>query len=252
VHIISLQQSEGKVTSTFPTMTIVAKEDTRNKSWSEGSIGAKLLGKLGWTEGQGLGRNKQGTSHALVAIRRADGVGLGATSNDQDTTGWKDTNDNFASVLRNLQSEHATATSSNNKSKSSSKKDKKPKLVLAKNRVLAGHAKKMRAAKDLSNKTNEEMACIFGGAVHQGTTKKPKMSKKRSREDDNNSEEKKPSGNNAKCVSTAVTSEALLLDDDACNDNDTLTMTTKQSVNDNVANKKVSKKRKKEKKRTKE
>ena len=112
---ISLQQSEGKVTSTFPTMTIVAKEDTRNKSWSEGSIGAKLLGKLGWTEGQGLGRNKQGTSHALVAIRRADGVGLGATSNDQDTTGWKDTNDNFASVLRNLQSEHATATSSNSK-----------------------------------------------------------------------------------------------------------------------------------------
>lgn len=178
-------------------MTIIAnKEDNRNKSWSQGSIGAKLLQKMGWSEGQGLGRNQQGSSNALRAVRRAEGLGIGATHDLAGTEGWSATNDSFASVLQHLQAQHNGLSSSSSNNNASATKKKKKSLTLAKNRVLAGHAKKMRLAKDLNNKTPEEMACIFGGggggAVLPTTTtqhetpktkNKTKSSSKRRREE---------------------------------------------------------------------
>ena len=180
-------------------MTIVAKEDNRNASWSHGSIGAKLLTKMGWSEGEGLGRHKQGTSNALRAIRRAEGLGIGATQDSTGSQGWNTTNDSFASVLAHLKVQHAnestTTTTTTTTTKQQTRKRKRTKeLTLAQNRVVAGHSKKMRAAKQLTNKTPEEMACIFGGSVQQYTpavvvvvvTAKETRTKKRSKleEDD--------------------------------------------------------------------
>jgi hypothetical protein len=90
-------------------MSIVASDDTRNVHWSKNSIGSKLLMKMGWKEGTGLGREAQGTALALRAVRKADDAGIGAK--DADVTGndgWNQTTDTFASVLKHLKSHHSS------------------------------------------------------------------------------------------------------------------------------------------------
>jgi hypothetical protein len=62
-------------------MTIVATEDSRNSEWKNGNKGASLLRKMGWTDGQGLGRDKQGTAVALRAVKRSEEtLGIGAST----------------------------------------------------------------------------------------------------------------------------------------------------------------------------
>jgi Pin2-interacting protein X1 len=182
-------------------MTIVATEDSRNGEWKNGNKGASLLKKMGWTEGQGLGRDKQGTSVALRAVKRSEEtLGIGASSADiHGSSGWNETSDGFASVLRNLKHQHDDG-SSDKKKKS---KKKKNNLTLARNKVTAGHAQKMREAKCLKNKSDEEMAAIFGNKHVPSTNeseKKKKKKKKRKSRDDN--DEKKRSKKSKKEEST--------------------------------------------------
>mmetsp|Transcript_32003 Transcript_32003/g.39254 ORF Transcript_32003/g.39254 Transcript_32003/m.39254 type:complete len:260 (-) Transcript_32003:119-898(-) len=150
-------------------MTIVASEDNRNAGWAKdkSAFGHKMLSKMGWTEGKGLGKNEQGIKNNLRGVRRSDeNLGIGAKTDKHGFDGWEESRGNYQSVLSKLQNA-ATANAS-----SSSKKDKKKKkkknsssgqyLTLAQNKVTAGHAKKMRDAKDLSSKSREEMAAVFG------------------------------------------------------------------------------------------
>lgn len=44
------------------------------------NIGSKMLQKMGWSEGQGLGKSNQGRTEIVEADARADGVGLGSKS----------------------------------------------------------------------------------------------------------------------------------------------------------------------------
>jgi G-patch domain len=217
-------------------MTIIAnKEDTRNTSWSQGSIGAKLLQKMGWSEGQGLGRNQQGSSNALRAVRRAEGLGIGATHDSAGTEGWSATNDSFASVLQNLQSAHGPSGSTTNNNK-----NKKKALTLAKNRVLAGHAKKMRHAKDLNSKTPEEMACIFGGAMPP-----PKSQEKRSKTKSSKRRREEPQEGEERQVEEEPSSDKTPPLEPTTNETTTETVGSDEEA---AAAKKEKKKRKKEKK----
>jgi hypothetical protein len=46
--------------------------------WEDHSnVGLAMLQKLGWSEGQGLGRDGQGTTHAIAAVVKTDRTGLG-------------------------------------------------------------------------------------------------------------------------------------------------------------------------------
>lgn len=145
-------------------MVIVQVDDSRNKEWAKSSIGSKLLKNMGWTEGEGLGRRQQGSSVALRAVRMEENRGIGAKDDDiTGSQGWSQTADSFASVLSSLQAEHGTVKKS---------KKKKKKLVLAKNKVTAGHSRKMREAKDLATKSESDMAAIFGGKVERKKKKR--------------------------------------------------------------------------------
>jgi Pin2-interacting protein X1 len=153
-------------------MTIVATEDTRNGEWKKDNKGSTLLKKMGWSEGEGLGKNRQGTAVALRAVKRADSLGIGASTTDmQGVSGWESTTDGFASVLKGLKQHHGSNSSSsssdasdgNNKKKNKKRKTMKSnELVLARNKVTAGHSRKMREAKCLKNKSDYDMAAIFG------------------------------------------------------------------------------------------
>jgi hypothetical protein len=130
-------------------MSIVAKEDNRNLEWRKSNVGSTLLQKMGWKEGEGVGKRAKSSTTALRAFKRQEGLGLGAKMNSEG--GPSESTNHFASVLANLQVHHQTKP----------QKSKKSKLTLPQNKVIAGHAQKMRQAK-FGEKTVEDMACIFG------------------------------------------------------------------------------------------
>ena len=62
-------------------MTIISAPDTRNSTWSQNpsSYGRKMLEKMGWKgDASGLGKNQQGTTTNLRAVRRSESLGIGA------------------------------------------------------------------------------------------------------------------------------------------------------------------------------
>jgi hypothetical protein len=180
-------------------MTIVNTEDKRNTEWRDNNIGSKLLNKMGWKEGSGIGlRNKNVT--ALRAVKRQVGLGIGAKR--QSEGGPSESTGTFAAVLANLKSHHGNSSdddkkkSSKKKKKDKEKKSKKGGLMLPQNKVIAGHSRKMREAK-FGIKSQHDLACIFGNtdvvATASGSftpisaiqAKAPSASsKKRSRDDD--------------------------------------------------------------------
>jgi Pin2-interacting protein X1 len=180
-------------------MTIVDTKDTRNEAWAtnKSAFGYKMLAKMGWSEGKGLGKNDQGQANHLRAVRRAeDTLGLGAEIDSFGSSQWESNKNNFHGVLQSLKATHAVAATAiesiqeeeteeadglvktttitkDSKKKKSSRKDKKgkrsnsKKLVLAQNCVTAGHSAKWREAKDLSTKSDSEMAGILGMNVEE-------------------------------------------------------------------------------------
>lgn len=168
-------------------MVIVNTEDTRNSAWAKDTsgFGHRMLAKMGWKEGKGLGKDEQGTSTNLRGVRRAEEtLGIGAKTDTHGSDGWGTTNQNFHGVLASLRVHHAdTVSKSEKKRRKKDKKDKKQKdsntlngggrfnviesLALPQNKVTAGHARKMRDAKDLSNKSQQDMAAIFGVTPQQ-------------------------------------------------------------------------------------
>src|SRR5690606_13638961 len=65
-------------------------------------FGYRLLVKLGWSEGKGLGRNLEGQTTAVKLARRAESLGLGAEDDKAGNIGWSTTSMSFNSVLATL------------------------------------------------------------------------------------------------------------------------------------------------------
>jgi site-specific DNA-cytosine methylase len=218
----------------MPATLILSENDTRNLSSSlsnttstndsnvNNNIGAKLLRQMGWTEGTGLGKHRQGIQNAVRAIQTSqENAGIGSITHGisshlsvphkeswnhvlhqlkhhhSNSSSSKESNDNTSAVddnddtITRNKKEKKTKKKKKKTSKSSNKEEsktiyKKSKtkkeeknitkkssqstLILASNRVTAGHAQKMRHAKDLSQKTPQEMAAIWGIPLSTMTT----------------------------------------------------------------------------------
>ena len=244
-------------------MTIVNTVDKRNTEWRDNNIGSKLLGKMGWKEGSGIGlRNKNVT--ALRAVKRQVGLGIGAKR--QSEAGPSESTGTFAAVLANLQSHHGGNSDNDDddekkKKKKKSKKDKKKKskkggLMLPQNKVLAGHSRKMREAK-FGTKSQHDLACIFGNTdvvatavgsftpiaapIQATTTVLPSAavsSKKRSRDNDDDEEDEDDSPSSSSS------------DADDADDNEELLVTKKEEKEQKRAAKKQRKEEKKKQKKS--
>jgi hypothetical protein len=162
-------------------MTIVASEDNRNIEWRKSNKGLALLEKMGYKDGEGIGKRNQNNT-SLRALKRKEGLGLGAKIESEG--GNSESSNHFSAVLANLQTHHKTSGIKKSK--------KKSKITLPQNKVTAGHASKMRQAK-FGEKSAEDMACIFGNTTFPvfdvKTTEVKEKKKKRSR--DESDEEKK-------------------------------------------------------------
>nr|XP_038949258.1 PIN2/TERF1-interacting telomerase inhibitor 1 isoform X3 [Rattus norvegicus] len=133
--------------------------DPRNTAWSndDSKFGQKMLEKMGWSKGKGLGAQEQGaTEHIKVKVKN-NHLGLGATNNNEDN--WIAHQDDFNQLLAALNTCHGqeTADSSDNKEKKSFSLEEKSKI--SKNRV---HYMKFTKGKDLSSRSETDLDCIFG------------------------------------------------------------------------------------------
>ncbi|KFP02661.1 PIN2/TERF1-interacting telomerase inhibitor 1, partial [Calypte anna] len=80
--------------------------DPRNSAWSkdESKFGQKMLEKMGWSKGKGLGAQEQGnTEHIKVQVKN-NTLGLGATINHEDN--WIAHQDDFNQLLAQLNDCH--------------------------------------------------------------------------------------------------------------------------------------------------
>uniref|UniRef100_A0A7S2WGB8 PinX1-related protein 1 n=1 Tax=Eucampia antarctica TaxID=49252 RepID=A0A7S2WGB8_9STRA len=148
-------------------MSIKADVDTRNEKWAKdkSAFGQRMLAKMGWEEGKGLGKNKQGTVNNIRAVRRSESLGIGASTDLHGEEGFNSTKNNFLGVLEKLKQEHGGKKGKKNKKSKKKSKATEGGVTLAQNRVSAGHSRKMRESKDLSKKSKEDMAAIFGVKV---------------------------------------------------------------------------------------
>ncbi|XP_009584579.1 PREDICTED: PIN2/TERF1-interacting telomerase inhibitor 1-like, partial [Fulmarus glacialis] len=133
--------------------------DPRNSAWSkdESKFGQKMLEKMGWSKGKGLGAQEQGnTEHIKVQVKN-NMLGLGATINHEDN--WIAHQDDFNQLLAELNDCHGqgeTGSSVNNQKKTFSLEEKSKSL---KKRV---HYMKFAKGKDLSSRSEDDLSCIFG------------------------------------------------------------------------------------------
>lgn len=83
--------------------------DPRNTAWSNDSkFGQRMLEKMGWSKGKGLGAQEQGaTDHIKVQVKN-NHLGLGATINNEDN--WIAHQDDFNQLLAALNTCHGQET----------------------------------------------------------------------------------------------------------------------------------------------
>ena len=155
-------------------MSAATKEDTRNTAWRSNNVGSRLLQKMGWKDGQAVGKRQQEqqtgaesvkvSGEGLRVIKRQDGLGLGAQQTGLLAPSAQPHHvQQFSDVLSNLQQSH----------KSSSRRSKKKRAAASSAAAAAAAVilptnksthQQVRQAK-FSEKTDEDMKCIFGGGL---------------------------------------------------------------------------------------
>ncbi|XP_055741749.1 PIN2/TERF1-interacting telomerase inhibitor 1 isoform X2 [Salvelinus fontinalis] len=135
--------------------------DPRNSAWSkdESKFGQKMLERMGWSKGKGLGRTEQGsTEHIKVKVKNNQ-LGLGTTASHEDN--WIAHQDDFNQLLADLNNCHgqntANAPSEEKQQEKSFSLEEKSKT--SRKRV---HYMKFTKGKDLSSRSQTDLACIFG------------------------------------------------------------------------------------------
>ncbi|KAG8445839.1 hypothetical protein GDO86_010577 [Hymenochirus boettgeri] len=61
--------------------------DPRNSAWSndDSKFGQKMLEKMGWSKGKGLGAKEQGSTEHIKVQKKNNTLGLGASQNHEDS-----------------------------------------------------------------------------------------------------------------------------------------------------------------------
>ncbi|EWM24268.1 uncharacterized protein Naga_100020g60 [Nannochloropsis gaditana] len=80
-------------------------QDTLNQHWVDGkkkNFGFKMMMKMGWSDGQGLGKELQGCATHVTVAKKVDSAGLGSVRDETGNAGWTEASATFDSVLSKL------------------------------------------------------------------------------------------------------------------------------------------------------
>lgn len=103
----------------------------QNKEWAQDTskFGYKMLMKMGWSAGKGLGRELDGRASHVVIKKRSVNLGIGCDLKQAEVTGWSNTSKGFADVLAELNQAYGSTKEEKEKKKKAKKekKDKKAK-----------------------------------------------------------------------------------------------------------------------------
>ncbi|KAK2883534.1 hypothetical protein QQF64_016824 [Cirrhinus molitorella] len=137
--------------------------DPRNSAWSndESKFGQKMLERMGWSKGKGLGKSEQGTTEHIKVKVKNNNLGLGTTVKHDDN--WIAHQDDFSQLLADLNNCHGQNGTDNPTPEQGFSLEEKSKT--SKKRV---HYMKFTKGKDLSSRSETDLACIFGKRSKRG------------------------------------------------------------------------------------
>ncbi|KAL7641957.1 UNVERIFIED_CONTAM: hypothetical protein RMT77_007831 [Armadillidium vulgare] len=134
----------------------------RGTLWAndENKFGQKLLEKMGWAKGKGLGKNEQGVKNPIRVSGNSDNKGMGFSGNPDLST---DHYENFEDVLASLNSANNSDSSSSESEKDSiNLKNIESLEMKSKNSRARVHYSKFTRGKDLSLYNENDLACVLG------------------------------------------------------------------------------------------
>ncbi|KHN84870.1 Lamin-1 [Toxocara canis] len=129
--------------------------DPQNLQWrnDEAKFGRKMLERMGWRNGRGLGKREQGTKGNLKLNANYSGKGLGSKNSCDDT--WVAHHDDFANLLALLNKKRdGTNENTLQEAKVIAEKSKKSRLRIRYKRFMRGS--------DLSEYTEEDKFAVLG------------------------------------------------------------------------------------------
>eukprot|EP00092_Neocalanus_flemingeri_P001378 GFUD01001470.1.p1 GENE.GFUD01001470.1~~GFUD01001470.1.p1 ORF type:complete len:459 (+),score=197.53 GFUD01001470.1:52-1428(+) len=155
----------------------------RGTMWSndDQKVGQKMMEKMGWEKGRGLGANGDGMVDHITLKHKDNNKGVGFKGHD-DT--WLAHQDDFANVLAALNVEHGESGKKMNES------EKKETLSeISKKSKRRVHYQKFVKGKDTSNYSADDLGCILGTKSEKLKSKSepssPQVEEEESEEDGN-------------------------------------------------------------------
>ncbi|KAH0547094.1 PIN2/TERF1-interacting telomerase inhibitor 1-like [Cotesia glomerata] len=132
----------------------------RGKQWSDDStkFGQRMLEKMGWTSGKGLGAHEQGATEHIRVKHKDDQAGLGFSKDKQEKM-WTETQQNFSQLLQQLRAGDSPSVAEKYENLSLSGKSLELKSQQSRARV---HYKKFTRGKDVNRYSAKDLANIFG------------------------------------------------------------------------------------------
>ncbi|CAD6189843.1 unnamed protein product [Caenorhabditis auriculariae] len=197
-----------------PPMKMLGMSECRStKPWLEKNddqkFSKKLMEKMGWNEGDGLGKNRQGNSNNIKLNPNVSGKGLGADKLASYDATWIACHDDFADLLNALnKNKEEDPQDETEQQKQAEKISIELKSKSLKRRI---HYQKFARAKDTANHSENDKTAIFGlgkGRKAQEEELSPKKADSATSSDENegkNDDEPKGEGNTT--VSTMSVSQ---------------------------------------------
>lgn len=154
--------------------------------WREESenTGLKLLTALGWQQGQGLGKEKQGTKNSIKAKLKSNNAGIGQQKKDEGSAFAAVTTQNFNELLKRL-NENNSAIESSSSSLIASSSDSDSELNSSSTNLIGSVSRSIARrglygrfllSKDVNKYSSAQKAEIFGKKSPTGEEEKTKIS----------------------------------------------------------------------------
>ncbi|VDO64845.1 unnamed protein product [Heligmosomoides polygyrus] len=151
--------------------------DPQNIQWKndDQKISRKLMERMGWSDGDGLGRNRQGSANSVKLKANYTGKGLGADKLVSYDTTWIGCHDDFADLL--------SALNKNKEQKLETEEQKQQKAqrisleLNSKSLRRRIHYQKFTRAKDMTNYTANDRAAVLGIGLSRSKEENPEKAK---------------------------------------------------------------------------